>query len=289
MTMTMLRRYTPALFALAGAMFVGSTAYGQFWDYRTDVDILVSGTSNASASILAPGAGIDQTDTGSTDLANAIAVLNSAVLDFADSASVDASLGLLFQDGCRTRAQASVDATTAYAGDGDDDSIELSLSTRRDHDLVVTRGATGGPGSGVSLSTLQDIPQAESVTILLPIRVAGHPAGGLVTIDDFSISRTDSAFAYGNTTCSWEWFDDRNSNGVIDPTELTLGAQVGIISENGSFTAPSVSFQAPRGYHILRITYFSSSSFSEYSADCSDPVDEDADSGDTVTLDLSLS
>lgn len=289
MTISMTRRWPITLLALVVATALGSTAHAQFWDYRTDVDVLVSGTSNASASVQASGPGIDQTDSSSVDLANAIAVEDSAVLDFNDSASVGARLGLLFQDGCRTRAEASVDTTTAYSGDGDDDSIELGISTRRQHDLVVTRGAIGGPGSGVLLSTLQDIPQTESVTILLPIRVAGHPAGGLVTIDDFSLSRTDTSFAFGNTTCSWEWFDDRNSNGVIDPTEITLGAQVGIISENGSFTAPTVSFQAPRGYHILRVTYFSSSSFSDSSADCSDPVDEAADSGDTVTLDLSLS
>lgn len=76
---------------------------------------------------------------------------------------------------------------------------------------------------------------------------------------------------------------------MIDPTEIAIGAQVLIAFENQTVSAAPLSFVAPRGYHLLRVTYFTDSELSATSSNCMNPVDEVNSVGDTVTLDLSLS
>ena len=87
---------------------------------------------------------------------------------------------------------------------------------------------------------------------------------------------------------AWEWFEDLNGNCQIDPGEQTLAGQAAIVFPNDSFTAPVIRFRAPRGNYILRTQYFTVSDLDADSADCFDPVDEDSDVLDVMSLKFSL-
>jgi hypothetical protein len=264
------------------------TASGQFWDYQY---ICTTGQLTARASIEASGPGVNLLDTDQADFASSYTLPDPAVLDFNDSRLVSALVSGRFVDDCRTEARSEISGRTAYALTGDNDEITIGINSRRSHYVEVQR-QSGGPGSAVLTASIYDIAQPDSLTLVFPIRVAGHPLGGTVTLRGFTINRLDSNFnTEGITRCSWEWFHDENSNGQIDPTEIALGSQVGQVFAGGSFSASPVSFHAARGYHLLRVTYFTNSSFGEagHSWSCAFPSQQQGDVNDTVSIELGLS
>lgn len=281
-------RIAPALaFAAATPCLCSAALVAQFWDYQ---NVTAKGVLRATATITADTAGINERDGERADFATSYILPDPSVLSFNDSRLVGADVSTYFVEDCRTSADAEINGRTAYSLTGDNDDMTIGVNSRRSHFAEVARGS-GGPGSTVLTSAIYDIAQAESLTILFPVRVAGHPLGGTVNINSFTITRLDSSFeGEGLTRCSWEWFHDVNGNGEIDPTEISLGAQVGQVFAGGSFSAPTTSFHAARGYHILRVTYYTNSSFGEAgnSYGCAFPADAQSDINDTVTIEMSL-
>lgn len=251
-------------FCTAGVMvMMAGSAMGQdFIHYRTDCKATSAGVVTAAATITTSDG--ERGDKDSVSLNQSFAISRPDELGYSHFGNVKAKAKANFVEGCRTKANGSIDGQTAFSFKGNTRLMQFIAESRRDHKNKIKRGpSSGGAGAPVKVDTLYQVPQLDAVEVQTPFKLIGP---GIVS-GTILVQRSDSGGTGGTIIGAWQLWADNNCNCVVDKGDVAIEGDKGIAGPNDQFRNTK-SVDAKEGCYVIAYAYFGDSTLSTESSNC---------------------